>query len=105
MRTCDNNPEKSSTIKINKNTPCGYSLLTNCSFDLTISKLDRYNYLWKKEMISLTDEENKSYKKQKICYIFKKGFSTDDDNKKHHKSVIIVTTQDNKEELLIVIVI
>ena len=38
-------------------------------------------------MIPLTDEENKSYKKQKICYICKKGFSTnDDDNKKYHHS-------------------
>ena len=36
-------------------------------------------------MISLTDEENKFYKKQKVCYICKKGFSTDGDNKKYHK--------------------
>ena len=34
-----------------------------------------------KKMIPITDEENKSYKKQKACYIFKKVFSTDDDNK------------------------
>ena len=39
----------------------------------------------KKEMIPITFEENKSYKKQKGCYICKKGFSTDDDNKKYHK--------------------
>ena len=38
-----------------------------------------------KEMTPLTDEENKSYKKQKVCYICKKGFSTDEDNKKYHK--------------------
>ena len=36
-------------------------------------------------MITLADEANKSYKKQKLCYINKKGFSTDDDNKKYHK--------------------
>ena len=36
-------------------------------------------------MISLTDEENKSYKKQKVCYVCKKGFSIDDNNKKYHK--------------------
>ena len=36
----------------------------------------------KKEMIPLTNKQNKSYKKEKIC---NKGFSTDDDNKKHHK--------------------
>ena len=39
----------------------------------------------KKEMIPLTDEENKSYKKQKVCFICKKGFSTNNDNKKYHK--------------------
>ena len=35
-------------------------------------------------MMSLTDEENKSYKKQNVCYICKKEFSTDDQNKKYH---------------------
>ena len=39
-------------------------------------------------MIALTDEENKSYEKQKVCYICKTDFSTDeedddDDNKKY----------------------
>ena len=36
-------------------------------------------------MIPLTDEENKSCKKEKVCYICKKEFSTRDDNKKYHK--------------------
>ena len=36
-------------------------------------------------MILLTDEENNSYEKQKVCYICKKGFSTDDNNKKYYK--------------------
>ena len=35
----------------------------------------------KKEMIPLTDEENKSYRKQKVCYICKKEFSTDKNDK------------------------
>ena len=99
------NLEKSYTEKKNKHTPSGYSLFTSCSFDPTKNKLDCYrdkdcmerfcknlkehatriiNYE-KKEMIPLTDEENKSYKKQKLCYICKKEFSTDDDNKKYHK--------------------
>ena len=39
----------------------------------------------KKEMIPLTDEENKSYRKQNVCYICKTGFSTHDDNKKYYK--------------------
>ena len=41
MNTCHNNPEKSSTAKINKYTPSGYSLLfTHCSFHTTKNKLD-----------------------------------------------------------------
>ena len=36
-------------------------------------------------MLPLTDKENKSCKKQNVCYICKKGFSADDDNKKYHK--------------------
>ena len=36
-------------------------------------------------MISLTDEENKSYKKQKLCFIFKKEFNTDKNDKNTFK--------------------
>ena len=39
----------------------------------------------KKEMIPITPEENKSYKKQKVSYICKKRFGTDNENKKYHK--------------------
>ena len=42
MKTCHNNPEKSTTSNINKHTPSGYSLFTQCSFDTTKSKLDYY---------------------------------------------------------------
>ena len=34
-----------------------------------------------KEMISLTSEESKSYKKQKVCHICKEEFSTDKNDK------------------------
>ena len=85
-----------------KHTSSGYSLFTSCSFDPTKNKLDCYrgkdcmekfcknltehatriiNYEGK-EMIPLTNEENKSYKKQNFCYICKKEFRTDDDNNK-----------------------
>ena len=37
MSSCHNNPEKSSTTKINKHIPSGYSLVT---FDTTKNKLD-----------------------------------------------------------------
>ena len=105
MKSCHNNPEKSSTTKINKHTPSGYSLFTHCSFDRTKNKLDYYrgkncmknfcldlreyatkiiNYE-KKEMIPLTKKEEKKHKKQDVCYIRKKGFSTDDNNKKYNK--------------------
>ena len=35
INTCNNNPEKSSTTRINKHTPSGCSLFTHCSFDTT----------------------------------------------------------------------
>ena len=105
MNTCHNNPEQSSTTKVNKHTPSGNSLFTHCSFDRTKNKLDHYrgkkcmknfcldlrehatkiiNYE-KKEMIPLTKKEEKKHNKQEVCYICKKRFSTDDNNKKYHK--------------------
>ena len=36
-------------------------------------------------MIPLTDKENKSYEKQKVCYICKKEFSTDENDKNAFK--------------------
>ena len=80
-------------------------MFTNCSFDATKNKLDCYkgkycierfskelrdhamkiiNYE-EKEMIPLTDKENKSYEKQKVCYICKKEFSTDENDKNAFK--------------------
>ena len=105
MNTCYNNPEKSSTTKVNKLTPSGYSLFTHCSFDRTKNKLDYYrgkncmrNFCLelrehatkiikyeKKEIIPLTKKEEKKHNKQEVCCICEKGFSTDDSNKKYHK--------------------
>ena len=67
-------------------------------------------------MIPLTDKENKFYEKQKVCYICKKGFSTDKDDKNafklYHKVKLYHEVRDhchytgmNLEELLIVLVI
>ena len=42
MNTCHNNPEKSSTTKMNKHTPSGYSLFTQCSFDKSKNRFDYY---------------------------------------------------------------
>ena len=98
MSTCQNNPDKSSTTKINKHTPSGYSLFTHCSFDESKNKLNYYrgddcmkkfckdlrehatkmiNYE-KKKMIPLTTKEEIYHNKQKICYICKKEFNNND---------------------------
>ena len=103
MSTCINNPNESSTTKINKHTPSGYSIFTHCSFDESKNKLNYYrgddcmkkfckdlrihatkiiNYE-KKKMISLTTEEKIHYNKQKICYICEKEFNNND--KKNYK--------------------
>ena len=42
MKTCQNDPNKSSTTKINKHTPSGYSIFTNCSFDESKNKISYY---------------------------------------------------------------
>ena len=42
MDTCHNNPEQSSTTRINKHTPSAYSLFTQCSFDTIKNRLDYY---------------------------------------------------------------
>ena len=103
ISTCISNPNESSTTKINKHTPLGYSIFTSCSFDESKNKLNYYrgrdcmkksckdlkehatriiNYE-KKKIIPLTKEEKLNYNDQKICYICKKEFDKSD--KKHHK--------------------
>ena len=103
MSTCISNPNESSTTKINKHTPSGYSIFTSCSFDESKNKLsyDRgkdcmkkfckdlkehatriINYE-KKKIISVTKEEKINYNDQKVCYICKKEFDTID--KKNYK--------------------
>ena len=42
MSTCYNNTEKSSTTKINKHKPSGYSIFTHCSSDKSKNKLNYY---------------------------------------------------------------
>ena len=105
MSTCQNDPNKLSTTKINKHMPSGYSIFTHCSFDESKNKNSYYrgddcmkkfckdltehstkiiNYE-KKKMISLTTEEKILYNKQKVCYICKKEFDNNDNNKKQQK--------------------
>ena len=87
MSTYHNNLEKVSTIKINEYIPFGYSLIIRCPFDATKNRFDCYrgkdcmerfskdlkehatkiiNYE-KRNIIPLTYDRNKSYKKQKVC--------------------------------------
>ena len=42
MSTCQNNPNKSSTTKINKHAPSGYSIFTSCSFDESKNIINYY---------------------------------------------------------------
>ena len=98
MSTCISNPNESSTTKINKHTPSGYSIFTHCSFNESKNKLNYYrgkdcmkkfskdlrehaskiiNYE-KKKIIPLTTEEKIYHSKQKICYICKKEFNNND---------------------------
>ena len=103
MSTCINNPNESSTTKINKHIPSGYFIFTSCSFDESKNKLNYYrgndcmksfcedlrihatkiiNYE-KKKIILLTTEEKRNYNDQKVCYICEKEFDTID--KKNYK--------------------
>ena len=61
MSTCHNNPEKSSTTKVNKHTPSGYSLFTYCSLDATNNRLDYYRgkNCMKKFCLDLTEQVTK----------------------------------------------
>ena len=107
INACYNNPEESSTTKINKHTPSGYSTFTHCSFDKSKNKLNYYRgedcmkrfckdlrehatkiiNCEKKDMIPLTKKEEENYNNQKICYICKKEFITSDttEHKKNNK--------------------
>ena len=88
-QSCQNNPEKSYTEKKARHEPSGWAMFTRCSFDKKENKLNYYrgkdcieklckklkeramkiiNYE-EKEMIPLTKEEKKSYKKQEECHI------------------------------------
>ena len=92
---CINNPNESSTTKINKHTPSAYSILTYCSFDKSKNKFNYYRGkdcmkkfskdlrehtskiidYEKKKMIPLTTEEKIYHNKQKTCYICKKNLA------------------------------
>ena len=103
--TCQNNPDLSSTTKINEHIPSGYSIYTNCSFDKSNNKLSYYRGedcmkrfckdlkdhatkiidFKKKTMIPLTkEEEEDNYNKENTCYICKKDFNNDGKVRDHY---------------------
>ena len=91
MSTCIDNRNESSTTKINKHTPSGYSIFTHCSFDESKNKLNYYrgkdcmkkfskdlrehaskiiNYE-KKKMIPLTKDDSITINKKYVIYVKK----------------------------------
>ena len=75
MSTCINNPNESSTTKINKHTPSSYSMFTSCSFDESKSKLNYYRGkdCMKKVCKDLKEHATRiiNYKKKKIIPLTK----------------------------------
>ena len=103
---CKSNPKNSSTTKVSKHIPTGFSMSTISSFRSMENKHDVYRgkdcmkkfskflrehamkifNFKKKEMKSLTEEQKESYENAKICYICKEKFKNKYfEGKKYHK--------------------
>ena len=99
----ENNSKKSYTEKKADHEPSGWTMYKKCSFGKAENKLDYYRArdcieklckkfkghamkiinFEKREMIWLTDKENKSYKEKKACHICKGKFCTDEDDENY----------------------
>ena len=97
ISTCYNNPNLSSTTKINQHVPSGYSIFTNCSFDKSYNNLSHYRgedcmkrfckdlkdhatrtVDFKRKFITpLTKDEEDSYDKKNTCHICMKDLDSD----------------------------
>ena len=105
QQSCQNNPNESYTERKAMHEPCGYALSLVSLFDKTKNKYNFYrgrdcikrfcsdlkelgtkiiNYE-QKEMIPLTDNENKYYEEQKECYICKREFYYNNNEKRECK--------------------
>ena len=129
QQSCQNNQNESYSERKAIHEPCGYSLDLVSSFDSKQNKHNFYrgkdcikrfcsdlkelatkiiNYK-EKEMIPLTDNENKFYEEQKNVTYVKKGFVMIKMKKRNlnytKKLEIIVIIQENLEELLIAFLI
>ena len=67
--SCINNPNESSTTKINKHKPSGYSIFTHCSFDKSKSKL---NYYRGKDCMKMFSKDLREHASKIIGYEKKK---------------------------------
>ena len=103
-QSCRNNPENSYTQRKAKHKASGYSLSLICSFDETKNRhtfyrrkdcIKRFRNDLKelaieiisyeeKEIISLKNNDVKSYEKQKSCHIFKEKFCYDKNKKSEY---------------------
>ena len=101
QQSCQNNPKESYTERKAKHKPCGYALSLISSFDLKKNKhkfyrgrdcIEKFCKDLKelatkiinckgKDMIPLTDNENKFYEEQKECQICKEKFCYDKNGK------------------------
>ena len=97
ISTCYNNPNLSSTTKINQHVPSGYSIFTNCSFDKSYNNLSHYRgedcmkrfykdlkdratriVDFKRKFITpLTKDEEDNYDKKNTCHICMKDLDND----------------------------
>ena len=97
ISTCYNNPDLSSTTKVNQHIPSGYSIYTSCTFNKSYNKLSYYRIkdcmkrfckdlrdhatriidFKKKFIIPLTKDEEYSYNNEKICHICMKDLEKD----------------------------
>ena len=82
ISTCHNNLQKSSTTKINDNTPSGYSMFTHCQFDAIKNELYRGKDCMERFCKDLKEhatkiinyEEKKEKKVKKESYIVSKKY-------------------------------
>ena len=114
--TCDNNPKKSLTTKINKHTTSSYSLFTNCSFDATKKPVwtktvwTTFVLIWEnmqQKWLTMKKKDDTINKWKKIrCFIYVKNDLVLMMTIEYMiKSEIIVITLQNIEGLFIIFVI
>ena len=97
LSTCYNNPNLSSTTKINQHVPSGYSIFTNCSFHKSYNNLSHYRGEYcikrfckdlkdhakkivdfkRKCITPLSKDEEDSYDKKNTCHICMKDLDSD----------------------------